>query len=83
MSGGALSERKDILSHVLVPEHSILPKSEEEGILASFKITRQQLPKIFASDTVVKAIGAKEGDIIKIARKDFTCENIYYRLVIK
>ena len=78
-----MSECKDILSHVLVPEHSILPKSEEEGVLASFNITKQCLPKIRANDPAAKAIGAKEGEIVKIARKDFTGESIYYRLVIK
>ncbi|MEW6329446.1 MAG: DNA-directed RNA polymerase subunit H [Candidatus Micrarchaeota archaeon] len=78
-----MSDRKDILSHVLVPEHSILTKSDEEGVLASFKITRQQLPQIRAADPVVKAIGGKEGDVVKIAREDATGENAYYRLVVK
>lgn len=71
------------LSHFLVPKHEILAKSKHQELLSSLGADEQKLPKIKLSDPQVKLLGAKEGDIIKITRKDPTRENIYYRLVVK
>ncbi|MBI4399889.1 DNA-directed RNA polymerase subunit H [Candidatus Micrarchaeota archaeon] len=67
---------------MLVPEHIILSKEEEKEVLARFGITKIQLPKIKANDPVVKAMDAKEGDVLKILRKSEE-GTPYYRLVIK
>lgn len=70
--------------HVLVPKHEILSKEEAEELLKLLGINKEQLPKIKASDPIVKEIGAKPGDIIKITRKSLTAgESVYYRLVVE
>jgi len=70
----------ETLEHSLIPEHEILSKTEEEKVLNSLKISRQNLPKIRHDDAVVKSIGAKPGDVVRIKRRDHT---MYYRLVVK
>jgi len=72
----------DILKHEFVPLHEILPKKEAKDLLESLGVTREQLPKIYVSDPVIKRMEAKEGDIIKITRKSRTAgEAVYYRAV--
>jgi len=79
-----LVEDFNILNHELVPEHTILNKEEEKEVLEKFKIRPENLPKILVSDPVVKAIGAKEGDVLKIIRKSKTAgTSLYYRIVVK
>ena len=70
-------------SHFLVPKHEILAKSKHEEILSSLGVEVQKLPKIKMQDPQVRLLGARDGDIIKITRKDATRENVYYRLVVK
>lgn len=72
----------DILNHQLVPKHEILPFKEKRKVLKRFKIENEKLPKILASDPVVKTINAKPGDVLKITRKSSTAgESVYYRIV--
>lgn len=74
----------NILKHKLVPKHMILKDEEKKELLEKLKILPEQLPKILTNDPVVKVIGAKEGDVIKIIRKSPTAGvAVYYRLVIK
>ena len=73
---------KDILNHELVPRHDILSESEIEKIFKDLDFGIEQLPKIKDNDPVVKAIGAEEGDVLKITRKSPTAGVfIAYRLV--
>ena len=77
-------EEFNILKHELVPEHIILNENEKKKFLEKFKIKTGNLPKIFTTDPVVKALNAKEGDVLKIIRKSETSgTSIYYRIVIK
>jgi len=79
-----LEKEYDILKHELVPEHVILEEKEKKELLEKLKITPINLPKILTNDPVVKTIGAKEGDILKIIRKSVTVgTSIYYRVVVK
>lgn len=79
-----LAEEFNILNHELVPEHIILKEDEKKEVLEKFKIGPQNLPKILLSDPAVKAINAKEGDVLKIVRKSKTAgTSIYYRVVVK
>ena len=71
------------LDNVLIPKHEILSHDQEEKVLARFRITKDNLPKIRSSDPLVKELEAEPGAVIKIIRKDSTAENVYYRVVIK
>jgi len=75
----------DVLSHELVPKHYIVSEEEKQKIKEKYRITRlSQFPQIKASDPVVKAIGAKPGDLIKIIRKsNIAKEVVYYRIVVE
>lgn len=74
--------KRDILKHQLVPEHVVLSEEEAEKVLEDMKVHAQQLPRIRSDDPVVKAIGAKEGDILKIIRESPTAGKfVTYRIV--
>ena len=75
----------DILKHELVPVHIILSEEEKKEVMKKYKVKNlKQFPRILTSDPVVKALGAKPGDLIKIIRKSNTAgESIYYRVVVE
>ncbi|MCD6171685.1 MAG: DNA-directed RNA polymerase subunit H [Thermoplasmata archaeon] len=74
----------DILKHTLVPHHEILSGEDVEKLLKTYKIKKEDLPQMLVTDPVAKAIGAKDGDIVKIVRKSPTAgTSISYRLVVK
>ncbi|BDB97123.1 DNA-directed RNA polymerase subunit H [Saccharolobus caldissimus] len=69
--------------HYLVPKHEVLNIEDAYKILKELGIKPEQLPWIRASDPIVKSIGAKPGDIIKITRKSALYgEVVSYRYVI-
>ncbi len=75
----------DVLLHELVPKHYLLTKEQSQNLLEKYKITMSDLPQMFDNDPVSMAIGAKEGDIIKIVRESHTTvkDISYYRYVRK
>ncbi|WP_173332317.1 DNA-directed RNA polymerase subunit H [Methanocella paludicola] len=78
-----LTKKFDVLTHDLVPNHILLTEEETQELLKRYSITRGQLPKIKSSDVVVKQIGAKPGDVLKIIRRSLTAgKAVAYRLVI-
>lgn len=78
-----MTKKFNVLEHELVPEHILLTEDEAKEVLKRYNITKGQLPKIKTSDVVVKQIGAKPGDVIKIIRKSITAgKAVAYRLVI-
>ena len=81
----AKKNKIDVLLHTLVPKHVLLTKSQTEDLLNKYKITFTDLPEIFEKDPVALAIGAKEGDVVKIVRDSETTvrEVDYYRYVKK
>ena len=79
-----MEEDINILKHELVPKHIIIKEDEIKEILEKYKIGRLQLPKILTTDPVVKSLGAKEGNVLKIIRKSPTAgSSEYYRIVVK
>ncbi|MEM3096846.1 MAG: DNA-directed RNA polymerase subunit H, partial [Nitrososphaerota archaeon] len=59
-----------------------LSNEEAEELLKRLDVTRQQLPYILSTDPMVKKLGAKVGDIIRIKRVSETAgEAVYYRVV--
>ncbi len=75
----------DVLLHELVPKHYLLTKEESQNLLEKYKINISDLPQMYDKDPVSIAIGAKEGDIIKIIRDSHTTVKFidYYRYVKK
>jgi DNA-directed RNA polymerase subunit H len=77
-------EKISILEHELVPKHGIVGEEDVEKLLNTYKIRKGQLPKIKASDPVIKEIKAEVGDIVRVLRKSRTAgRSISYRLVIE
>jgi DNA-directed RNA polymerase subunit H len=73
-----------VTDHVLVPKHEILSEEEKKEILTSFNATEEQFPFLFLNDPVVREIGAKPGDMVRISRiSDTAGETTYYRFVVE
>ena len=71
-----------VSDHFLVPKHEIVPEDEVDELLKEFGITKDKLPQILKSETIVSEIGAKKGDVIKITRTSPTAGKcIYFRIV--
>ncbi|MCD1294004.1 DNA-directed RNA polymerase subunit H [Methanocella sp. CWC-04] len=78
-----MTKKFDVLKHVLVPHHELLPEDEVITLLEAYRIEKGQLPKIKTSDVVAKQLEAKAGDVIKITRNSLTAGRaVAYRLVI-
>ena len=71
---------KDAPSHEIIPGHKVLSKENSEKVLADFKVSRLQIPKIRAKDSALAGTGAKVGQIVEISRLD---GSQYYRLVVE
>ncbi|MFX1324180.1 MAG: DNA-directed RNA polymerase subunit H [Promethearchaeota archaeon] len=78
-------KRIDVLLHKFVPRHLLLSKEESQDLLKKYRIDLTDLPQMFEKDPVAIAIGAKEGDIVKIVRDSNTTVKTveYYRYVKK
>lgn len=74
----------DILLHELVPKHYLLTKEETLELLKKYRIKLSDLPQMFEKDPVAVAIGANEGDVIKIVRdSDTTVRSVFYYRYVK
>ena len=75
----------DVLLHELVPQHVLLTKKETQELLDKYQIKVSDLPQLLEKDPVSLAIGAKEGDVVKIVRDSHTTVKTanYYRYVKK
>ena len=60
----------------------IIGEDAKKRVLKKFGITEEQLPRFKSNDPAVKALGAKVGDVVKIARTDATGSYDAYRIVI-
>ena len=76
--------RFNVLNHVNVPLHVILPEDEVKELLKRYNIVREQLPKIRNNDPACRVIDAKPGQVVKITRRSPTAGTATaYRLVIE
>lgn len=75
----------DVLLHELVPKHHLLTKKETIDLLNKYQISVIDLPQMSEKDPIAIAIGAKEGDVVKIIRESHTTVKTvnYYRYVKK
>jgi DNA-directed RNA polymerase subunit H (RpoH/RPB5) len=81
--------RFNVLSHKLVPEHYVVSEDDEKKILQQLRVSKEQLPKIWKSDPVIKVLEElygekiKEGQIIKIVSESLTSKKfVSYRVVV-
>jgi DNA-directed RNA polymerase subunit H len=77
-------EESKVTDHSLVPKHEILSAESKKLLLMQFSATEDQFPFIFNTDPVVREVGAKPGDMMKITRvSDTAGETTYYRFVVE
>ncbi len=73
----------NVLEHELVPKHILLSRDEAKKLLRIMGLRKTELPWIYSTDPVAKALGAKPGDIIMVIRKSPTAgEAVALRLVV-
>ncbi len=77
-------EESKVTDHIWVPKHEILTEEQKKELLTQFNATEDQFPYLFLIDPVVREIGAKAGDMVKITRTSDTAgETTYYRYVVE
>jgi DNA-directed RNA polymerase subunit H len=73
-----------ISTHFLIPKHELLTREESDKVVKQFNASPAQFPYVLSTDPVVKEIGAKPGDFVKITRNSETAgSSIYYRYVVE
>jgi DNA-directed RNA polymerase subunit H len=73
-----------VIEHKLVPKHELLSPEEGAQVLEKYKVSRDQMPRILATDPAIKHLQAKVGDLIKITRNSkFVGKSTYYRVVVE
>ncbi len=73
----------DIFKSNLVPKHELMQGEEVDELLKNYNIKLKHLPRMKSEDPVVKILGGKHGDVIKIIRRSPTAgESYYYRVVV-
>jgi DNA-directed RNA polymerase I, II, and III subunit RPABC1 len=71
----------NILEHDLVPKHEVVKDDSKKEFLKKYRL--DDLPHILNTDPVVRFLGLKENDLVKITRPDFVA-GLYttYRRVV-
>ena len=68
--------------HTLTPKHLKFGEREKPQLLERYHVTSKELPKILKTDSAIKELEPKQGDIIKITRKSPTAgDAVFYRVV--
>ena len=71
------------IKHDYVPTHILLSNDEVTKVLEKYKCSKEQLPLILKNDPIAKYYGAKEGDVFKIIRNNYSIGNpISYRITV-
>ena len=69
--------------HILTPKHLKIGEKEKAQVFEKYHVSSKELPKILKTDSAIKGLDTKPGDMIKIVRKSATAgESIFYRVVI-
>ena len=69
--------------HTLTPKHVKISDKDKTQIFEKYHVTSKEMPKILKTDSAIKELEAKPGDVIKIIRKSQTAgESYFYRVVI-
>ncbi len=73
-----------VSDHIYVPKHEIVQEEDIGKILKNYNAKLEQFPYISVSDPVVKEIGGRPGDLVRISRQSPTAgEMSYYRFVVE
>jgi len=73
----------DIFKSKLVPKSRILSEEEVTTLLTKYNISKQQLPRILAIDSVAKVLKAKPGQVIEFERTNKSAGlSNYYRILV-
>jgi len=74
----------NILNHVLVPEHKVMPEDQVNEVMTRYNITDKiQFPDISRFDPVARAIGLRPGQVCHIIRPSKTSITTdYYRICV-
>lgn len=76
-------EEFDPFESELVPKHEILSAEERAELMKKLNVALKHFPRVYEDDPIMKHIGAKRGDIIRIIRKSSVAgEYFYYRVVV-
>ena len=77
-------EETKVTDYALVPKHEIMSEEEKKLVLTQYNATEEQFPFLFSTDPVVREVGAKPGDMIRITRiSDTAGETTYFRFVVE
>lgn len=83
MRAKKMAKELDVTKHVLVPKHVKLSEKEKKALFEKYVADLRDLPRIFKTDPAISALGAKEGDVIKITRESATAGvAIFFRRVV-
>lgn len=75
----------NIAKHRLVPKHTFATKKEVKQLLEAYNIKKSDLNKILTTDPMVRHLGARQGDVLRIERDSETqpgYKDITYRCVV-
>lgn len=70
---------KSTPEHELIPPHKLMSTKDAEAMLATFRVSKHQIPKIFSKDPAISGLGAKVGQIVEVERLDGSKS---YRLIV-
>jgi DNA-directed RNA polymerase I, II, and III subunit RPABC1 len=59
----------NITKHVLVPEHQLLSSSEADAFFEKLRAKKEDLPRILATDPVIKYYGWSVGRLVRVKRR--------------
>jgi DNA-directed RNA polymerase subunit H len=81
--GGFELAKFDFSGHFLVPKHEILSKDEEDTLLKTYSIKKEDLPIIKMVDPALSNLKATPGSIVRIERNSQTGGKVYYYRLIE
>ena len=74
----------DVFAHELVPLHEMATTQEVDELRQKYGIEMSQLPGISQMDPVVRTLGARVGNVLRITQDSETASNVIaYRVVVE
>ena len=69
--------------HILTPKHVKIDDKEKAQLFEKYHVTSKEMPRMLKTDSAIKELEPKPGDVIKIIRKSATAgESYFYRVVV-